>query len=161
MIGRAALIGLLLPVITGCGTVIAGQPAGTTGTSSTVTTVDTTTVTGSDFHPRRWELPRGATFRAPTDAQAGPHRTLHMKVGDVLEIAPATWLPDNPPAREDVIGDVMILVRADHDLLTYEMLSPGSVDVVVGPIGHPGGCDRPGRNCADATPPPVLTIVVS
>ncbi|MCL2780892.1 MAG: hypothetical protein FWD74_05285, partial [Actinomycetia bacterium] len=57
-------------------------------------------------------------------------------------------------------GGLFVLAAATETTLSYQAVAPGVTVVDIGPVGHPGGCDQPGRSCADATPPPHVNITV-
>lgn len=82
-----------------------------------------------------------------------------MHVGEVFSAPPADWLPDN--SDSSTLNGVVVLAAATSDTLTYQAVKPGTVTIATGPVGHPGGCDQPGKSCSDATPPPTVAITVT
>ncbi len=98
----------------------------------------------------------------PAAVRLGPnsHPTVDVQVGDVLTLTANEWLPDNPADPAELIDGSVVLAAVGGEGLTYQAVEVGSAVLPMGPVGHPGGCDQPGKNCTDATPPPSIFIAV-
>ncbi|MGI8416573.1 MAG: hypothetical protein ACR2P2_10320 [Nakamurella sp.] len=127
-------------------------------TGSTASPIATTSARSANarFRPAGFPVPKGATVTLPT---AGFHSELTMHVGDVFSTPPADWLPDN--SESSTLNGVVVLAAATSDTLTYQAVKPGAITFTTGPVGHPAGCDQPGKSCSDATPPPTVAITVT
>ncbi len=161
LLARTVLLGVAMAAVVGCGHVNPGQAEIGSSASISTTTAAPTTADATGFHPRGFPLPEGVSVAVPGGAQTGAPTTLRMSVGDIVRFDEADWLPDNPSAADSLIQGVLVLAADDDGRLTYQAVRPGTVLMAVGPVGHPGGCDQPGKSCADATPPPMLRITVT
>lgn len=154
-LAAAGSLAIALMFSAACGTSVNGSAE----TSSSVSTADSVSTgtradTDQDYHPSGFTVPQGANVRLPTE-----RGELTMKVGSYFVVKPQEWFPDNDGSRG--IGGVLQLAEATPDQLTYQAIAPGEVTFTIGPVGHPGGCDQPGKSCADATPPPTVQITVT
>ncbi|MDQ2848470.1 MAG: hypothetical protein M3Y77_19480 [Actinomycetota bacterium] len=163
--GTSDAVGSAVPLAGNSSAVATSSTAtSSTATSSTATSsgaVSSTTVASSNdsnsrFRPAGFPVPMGATVTLPT---GGFHSELTMHVGEVFSAPPADWLPDN--SDSSTLNGVVVLAAATSDTLTYQAVKPGTVTIATGPVGHPGGCDQPGKSCSDATPPPTVAITVT
>lgn len=153
---RSTLLGLALAAVVGCSATVAGTAAPATDIPTTA--APTTTAAARVFHPSGYRLARGAV-RTTADFGEGHPSRLRIAVGDVVRLRKGEWLPDNSP-YSTALGATLVLAADDGVELSYQAVRAGKVSFAIGPVGHPGGCDQPGKNCADATPPPELDIVV-
>ena len=157
---RAALIAVVFSVSVGCATTTPGLATAASGTwSARTSSAPTTKADARILHPAGYQVAKGAV-KTLADVRAGRPATLRLSVGDLVSLAKGTWLPDNSP-YSTVLDGTLVLAADEEGQLIYQAVATGSVLLAVGPIGHPGGCDQPGRNCADATPPPLLNVEVS
>lgn len=161
VVARSILVGVVLTVVVGCSAVTGGSAGIATGTPPTTVPLTTTVrTTGAlkTFHPSGFRLPQGVV-RTTADIRQGRPSLLALAVGDVVELPTGEWLPDNEP-YSTALGATLVLAAEHHGVLRYQAVRAGKVTLAIGPVGHPGGCDQPGKNCADATPPPLLDVVV-
>jgi len=169
--GVFAGLAVALAVLAGCTGTNGGTPtqaatiAGTgTGTAAGTATASPTRQdsfgASAKYHPRGFALAKGAVIRPPSVSDPNSHPTVDVQVGDVLTLTANEWLPDNPADPAELIDGSVVLAAVGGEGLTYQAVEVGSAVLPMGPVGHPGGCDQPGKNCTDATPPPSIFIAV-
>jgi len=167
--GVFAGLAVALAVLAGCtwtdegtptqGSTIAGAGTGA-GTATAGPIGQDPFGASAKYHPRGFVLAKRAVVRPPAAWDPNSHPTVELRVGDVLTLTANEWLPDNPADPTELIGGSVVLAAVGGEGLTYQAVKVGSAVLPMGPVGHPGGCDQPGKNCTDATPPPSIFVDV-
>ena len=144
---RLAFASLVLVALTltACGDDSGG--AATTVTRSD-SIVDTTTVA-----PVGYPLPKGDIVTLPDNPPRFSEFDLH--VGDVFSVAEWPGAPAPGP------GSHIARVETKDGQIWYQAVSAGEETIVLQINNHPGGCDQPGKDCADAIPSPELILVIT